>query len=536
MIASFSLILSLYSFPDILTQPQLCKKEVKKITPNLIQSSDDAIKAFMVSVCAGEIKFAEQILKYADEKFPPDFLVKFNLGNLYLLTGKYNFAVFYLNQAKAINPHPAVYDSLTSAYLRRGDINSAKNTVEEALKKFKNSGERDIINSLILKNGFLLIITNENDKAEKIFREYIAENPQNPYAYVGLIESLFRQQKVSLIPEIVRRIPKDWDEPNFYLYSAVILHSAGYLDSATEYYILASEKFIKDEKYLAKILLHTAQRDLGMYQEAKESYEDVKTNYPALITVKLPYSPQERLKLVYKFISSGNIKGAETEVREILKISPEDRYAKKILIQILIVKALLFSGGESKIGNLEEAREIAKKYLEEDPSDSEVLYFFALSNFWLAEVGPKFARSGNLLHAISALQSAINIKALPEYIELLGLCYFLLEKYDLAIEELQKIKGNDRTKLILAMAYANIGNNKKSKEILATVENKKGDIFIAIAFDILKRDPEITPGTIGELEASLFEGREVNIFKDAKPKQTKDEKSPPSKAPKRSPR
>ena len=87
-------------FHEVMTQPNLCKEQAKKIVKETPKNSREAVEKFFILLCAGQEKEAEKVLKFADDNFPQDFNVKFNLGNLYLQRGRIDLAVFFLNQAK----------------------------------------------------------------------------------------------------------------------------------------------------------------------------------------------------------------------------------------------------------------------------------------------------------------------------------------------------------------------------------------------------------------------------------------------------
>lgn len=484
----FSLIFILM-FPDILTQKSLCEAQADKIKDSEIEkinSSEEIVQNFLILMCAGEKEKAEKILKYGDDKFKDDFLIKFNLGNFYIKERKLDFAIFYLNQAKRINPIPQVFESLSTAYLYRGDLKSSKSVLDEAISKLQKISKEELA-QIYIKRGYVSLLLDEAAESEKFFRKSIEIDPTNPYPYIGLVEAFGRQKKDSSAIEVISKIKSLTDDPILHLYSAVFLHSKGYLEMATSYYISSSEKLISDLRYLSKLLLSSVQRDLGMYIDSKENYEEVVKNYPQVKTAKIPFFPEYRLKLALAFLEKGNVKGLETEIREILNAAPDNPEAQKVLVEVLLMKALLFLEKSSKIKSLEEAREIAKKYIDRNPSDDEMLYRFALINFWLAEIGPKFARSGNLMHAISSLQSAIKLREKKEYLELLGICYYAIEKYDDAIETLQKVASqNYILNLILSSAHLKHGDPRKALNILQSLGQKQDRIYALLLYNISK--------------------------------------------------
>lgn len=484
----FSLIF-LLMFPDVLTQKSLCETQadkIKRIELQKINSAEEIVQNFLILMCAGEKQEAEKILKYGDDNFQDNFLIKFNLGNFYIREGKLDFAIFYLNQAKRINPAPQVFESISTAHLYRGDLKSSKSILDEAISKLHGVSREELL-QIFIKRGYISLLLNEAADSEKFFRKAIEIDPANPYPYIGLAEAFGMQKKDQSAIEVISKVSSLTDDPILHLYSAVFLHSKGYLEMATSFYISSSDKLISPLRYLSKLLLSSAQRDLGMYIDSKENYEEVIKNYPQVKTAKVPFFPEYRLKLALAFLEKGNVKGIEAEIRDILKASPENPEAQKVLVEVLLMKSLLFLDKLSKIKSLEEAREIAKKYIDRNPSDDEMLYRFALINFWLSEIGPKFARSGNLMHAISSLQSALKLKEKKEYLELLGICYYVLEKYDDAIENLQKVaEQNYILKLILSSAYLKYGDPEKALKILQSIGPKQDRIYALLMYNILK--------------------------------------------------
>jgi len=140
-----------------------------------------------------------------------------------------------------------------------------------------------------------------------------------------------------------------------------------------------------------------------------------------------------------------------------------------------------------------------------------MLYNFAIVNLWLAEIGPKFARSGNIFHAISALQSALKIKNDPEYRKLLGLSYYLIEKYDSAIEELQKVPQDNRIKLILASAFLKNGQPKEAEKVLNSIDQKSRDqTFYILLYNIIRSSQSPDKGKMSEIEKVIF-GNELEF-------------------------
>ncbi len=579
-------------FPDILTQPEMCKDkagEIKKIPDN----PQKAIEYFLIFLCAGEKKKAENFLRSADEKFPNNFLIKYNLGNFYLMEGKYDFAIFYLNQAKVIKKEPFVYEAIGTAYLRYGDTESAEKIFDEAIEKWseilwdskdsadkkktkkgkrktkkkraikkqrgkpaetkaendktEQTNENNLENkrdyedgpenerkkslyNILLKRGFVKLLRGKLDDAEQSFRKYISFDEFSPYAYIGLAEALGRKGKVKLAKEVLDRAIAVSKNPKIYLYAGAFLHSQGYFNESIPYYKKAAEELSSPEKYLSYFMLSAVERDLGMYVSAREHLEILKKEFPEITTAQFPYSIKKRIELVAKFLRKGNIKGAEFELREILKMKPDSKFAKRFLVDVLILKALLFSKAQEKIKVLEEAREIAKDYLEENPTDDRMLFNFALVNFWLAEVGPRFARTGNLLHAISSLQSALKIKEHPDYVKLLGISYYLLKKYDFAIDEFIKLKrkwrkigDSDEINLLLASSYLKLGETKKAEKILRRIKNRKDIAFKTLVYETLKKK-KVSKKILSKVQEAIIRGEEISPDILKQPSQKKKKK------------
>jgi tetratricopeptide (TPR) repeat protein len=501
------------NFQDIITQTSLCKEEAKKIEKQPPSDSKDAVQKFFILLCAGKEKEAENMLRFADDKFPPDFYVKFNLANLYLQKGRVDFAVFLFNQAKLIKEIPAIFDSLANAYLIYGDINSAQKALDEGISKFRkvqDEKEKKIVYQMILKRGMIHLIKGELGKAEIDFQEALSFDNTSPYALIGLAEVKGRKGEIKAGKEIIERATTIFDSPEILLYSGAYLHSRGYFEEATNYYIRAVDKLSGVERYISFFMLGTIMRDIGKYQDSRDFFKKA-YEYQQLTTVPPPFSEIKRMELVKKYIELGNIKGAESEIREIVKLFPENLTAYKLLVEILLVKALLFLPKDQKIKTLEEVRDIAKKYLDRFPADDIMLYNFAIVNLWLAEIGPKFARSGNIFHAISALQSALKIKNDPEYRKLLGLSYYLIEKYDSAIEELQKVPQDNRIKLILASAFLKNGQPKEAEKVLNSIDQKSRDqIFYTLLYNIIKSSQSPDKGKMSEIEKVIF-GNELEF-------------------------
>jgi tetratricopeptide (TPR) repeat protein len=501
------------NFQDIITQTSLCKEEAKKIEKQPPSDSKDAVQKFFILLCAGKEKEAENMLRFADDKFPPDFYVKFNLANLYLQKGRVDFAVFLFNQAKLIKEIPAIFDSLANAYLIYGDINSAQKALDEGISKFRkvqDEKEKKIVYQMILKRGMIHLIKGELGKAEIDFQEALSFDNTSPYALIGLAEVKGRKGEIKAGKEIIERATTIFDSPEILLYSGAYLHSRGYFEEATNYYIRAVDKLSGVERYISFFMLGTIMRDIGKYQDSRDFFKKA-YEYQQLTTVPPPFSEIKRMELVKKYIELGNIKGAESEIREIVKLFPENLTAYKLLVEILLVKALLFLPKDQKIKTLEEVRDIAKKYLDRFPADDIMLYNFAIVNLWLAEIGPKFARSGNIFHAISALQSALKIKNDPEYRKLLGLSYYLIEKYDSAIEELQKVPQDNRIKLILASAFLKNGQPKEAEKVLNSIDQKSRDqTFYTLLYNIIKSSQSPDKGKMSEIEKVIF-GNELEF-------------------------
>jgi len=498
-------------FQEVITQPNLCKEQAKKIMKETPKNSREAVEKFFILLCARQEKEAEKVLKFADDNFPPDFNVKFNLGNLYLQRGRIDLAVFFLNQAKSIKNVPAVYDVLATAYVKYGDINSAEKTLDEGISIFSKEKEKDsqIIFSLFLKRGIIRLIKGDIKRAEDDIKQALSIY-ESPYALVILAEIKGKKNELNSAKELVYKASSLSDSIDIQIYSAAFLHSYGYFEEATQYYINVAEKSAGIEKYISFFMLGTIYRDIGIYMDSRDFFK-MAYEYQQLATVPPPFSEAKRMELVKKYIESGNIKGAEGELREIIKIFPGNSTAYRLLVEILITKAFLFLPKDEKIKTLEEARDIAKKYLDKYPSDHLMLYNFAIVNLWLAEIGPKFARSGNIFHAISALQSALRVQENPEYRRLLGISYYLIGKYDSAVEELEKVAQDNRTKLILASAFLKDGRAKEAMKILDSIKDQKDKAFYLLLYEVLKITQQQDKGKISEVEKYLFEaGQDKN--------------------------
>jgi tetratricopeptide (TPR) repeat protein len=266
------------------------------------KNSREVVEKFFILLCAGQEKEAEKVLKFADDNFPPDFNVKFNLGNLYLQRGSIDLAVFFLNQAKSIKNVPAVYDVLATAYVKYGDINSAEKTLDEGISIFSKDKEKDsqIIFSLFLKRGIIRLIKGDIKRAEDDIKQALSIY-ESPYALVILAEIKGKKNELNSAKELVYKASSLSDSIDIQIYSAAFLHSYGYFEEATQYYINVAEKSAGIEKYISFFMLGTIYRDIGRYMDSRDFFK-MAYEYQQLATVPPPFSEAKRMELVKKNI------------------------------------------------------------------------------------------------------------------------------------------------------------------------------------------------------------------------------------------
>jgi lipopolysaccharide biosynthesis regulator YciM len=99
----------------------------------------------------------------------------------------------------------------------------------------------------------------------------------------------------------------------------------------------------------------------------------------------------------------------------------------------------------------------------------------------------------------------------PEYRRLLGISYYLIGKYDSAVEELEKVAQDNRTKLILASAFLKDGRAKEAMKILDSIKDQKDKAFYLLLYEVLKITQQQDKGKMSEVEKYLFEaGQDKN--------------------------
>ena len=339
------------------------------------------------------------------------------IGDCYNLMGDYNNALQAYNEVFRLQPENwGAKLNIAKIQLTLMDANSAEDSWE-AIKIHLNTSEALIF------HGDLLSIKKVRSEAEQEYRKALMTEPTNQTALIRLSLCLFGQGKTveaeKTFETLTASNPQSAD---------ILLQMSNYLS-------------LRGNKQQAELLIHKA-IDLA----------------PGDISL--------HIKLANFFIEAEKYAQAATALQHFLQLSPENRYAKKMLIDVLLLsnrdaeaKELLENLSET------EGKDVEFNFLKGKYFLKTLAHHAALSQFQMVlEKEPDFPLAYYFL-AISYLaggQSNLGEKSLikcltlnPEFTEAeltLADLYFKNGNYDFALEHAERIKkkepGNYRAHLI----------------------------------------------------------------------------------------
>ena len=462
-----------------------------------LTSTDQEIKRAFLLSCVGRIEDAEKILKKNIEKNPKDAISRANLGVISILAQKYDFAILYLRQAIELEKgEPAIYANLGIAYYLYGDSRMAVESLNKSLEMYPEQPFW-----LLIRGVAKLRSSTDDTTAESAKNDFISSlqlDPASPFPYLGMyLTYILKGDKESASKMLEKAGERAGDDAELMFTIATNFHSLAIEENSPEtmkkYYEKASEFYnrsisLAEDRIeilgLSKFFSSAISRDLGFYIESEDKMRSALSLFPELSTVEPPYDPKARYSLSLLFIDKGNIRAAEHELEQTIKLAPQFSKAYKILGQIKLYKVMAgLSKGNERIEELSKARELLERELDIIPSDDESMYYLAQVNYWLAKIGPKFQKQGSLIQSMTAISNAAKLNEKIEYLRLAGAVAYELKKYDDAISFLEKACRNQKPEdvscyVLLARCYIENKEYKKAESVLLSIKEPNEDVRI----------------------------------------------------------
>ena len=392
-----------FSDKELSTQPTVSQKESKVL---------HEVATFSESNVDDAILYLEKEL--SDES---SAALDFILGNLYFQKE---------NLEKASELYRSAICKMPSFMKARGNLARIliqQNKINEAIDEFKSIMETgDPLPSTFTLIGYTYLLSNQPVPAETAYRQAIMREPNDKNAYLGLIKSLFLQERYAeakkLIIDMLNRYPEHKN-----LWS-----------------LLANANLAFGKAEDALVNLECARRIGAASPEALATLGDIYQNMNMIDAAIGAYKESFEMKKasVKRMLraSEGFLMMNEPDTAEMFLSMVSDVEKEKTLCASDKMKKLLLSARVAQLrDDYKTARETYEKLLDEDPLDSDALMF--LGDIYRKEDNPEKA----LLYYERAARVAENrIDPLLRQAQLL----VDLGKYKPAlevIEEAQKIKA-----------------------------------------------------------------------------------------------
>ncbi len=328
---------------------------------------------------AGELQLAISIYQEALTRAPEDIRIIVPTVAALYKANEYDRADEILHRAANKNLfHPELKRLELQSYLRRGELSSASNILENLLTDDPNN------RSICLSLALLKMQQNRFDEANKLLTKLKVQEPNSLPVTVAQIELNIRQDKsaeaISLCDEMVNRFNKAFA----YILRAKTLASLGQADKAEEDFKRAT--FIEPNNVEAWVAKSDFYRSLAQTDKAIENIQKAMFLEPNNIEIY-----KHAVSLYLASNNRDTVREGKNILDEALALDPED-----IELRLLKASSLLTEGTAPSI---KLATNILKKITEEHP---------------------KIARAWNLLGEI-ALRQGQPTKAMD--IALQGLVY-----------------------------------------------------------------------------------------------------------------
>jgi tetratricopeptide (TPR) repeat protein len=501
---------------------KLAIEQYQQITQLDPQSVDDHLLLGRLYRIANELSKAETELKTAIKIDPSSEEAVTTLAMLYTDEGDTSHALKVLSSIPDSARSAKLYAALGAAYEQRKDYKNAIDAYKHAIVLDRDN--LDAIRGLAeneLNDGQL-------DAALEQYKVIADSNPEDAQTYVRMAEIYRRQGKYDLALENLKRadtlVPETMDVP----YSiAAVYQAQGRYDDAARILLDLLKKtekseagtsqsdrnnraifierlgmiYREQENYTAAVDTFRKMLTLGDenarsgYQEIIDTYREQKDWAQATATAKeaaqkMPNDRDLRMVLDAQLADMGDFDKAVTDVRSMLKGTPEDREIY-VRLGIIYTRAKRWKDAEDALAKADQlsTKNDDKAYvnfLRGDLYQRQKLYDQAETEFRkvLASTPPTDPQAAATLNylgymnadrgvkleeSLSYIKQALTLEpSNGAYLDSLGWAYFKLGKYDLAEENLNK-------------AAVHMGSDPTVQEHLGDLYQKTGRLKLAAA-------------------------------------------------------
>ena len=501
---------------------KLAIEQYQQITQLDPQSVDDHLLLGRLYRIANELSKAETELKTAIKIDPSSEEAVTTLAMLYTDEGDTSHALKVLSSIPDSARSAKLYAALGAAYEQRKDYKNAIDAYKHAIVLDRDN--LDAIRGLAeneLNDGQL-------DSALEQYKVIADSNPEDAQTYVRMAEIYRRQGKYDLALENLKRadslVPDTMDVP----YSiAAVYQAQGRYDDAVRILLDLLKKteksevgtsqsdrnnraifierlgmiYREQENYTAAVDTFRKMLTLGDenarsgYQEIIDTYREQKDWAQATATAKeaaqkMPNDRDLRMVLDAQLADMGDFDKAVTDVRSMLKGTPEDREIY-VRLGIIYTRAKRWKDAEDALAKADQlsTKNDDKAYvnfLRGDLYQRQKLYDQAETEFrkvlaTTSPTDPQAAATLNYLgymnadrgvkleESLSYIKQALTLEpSNGAYLDSLGWAYFKLGKYDLAEENLNK-------------AAVHMGSDPTVQEHLGDLYQKTGRLKLAAA-------------------------------------------------------
>ncbi len=148
--------------------------------------------------------WSDEISLYThDSKIYDSFNVENNLGSIYYNVQSYNNALIYYRKSAEIYPTEINYFNTGITYERLGNLQKAKEYLENALKlnKYPSAEHKIILTKTARELAFVYLLLNQNEIGKNFIKTWLVEFPQDEYlwSYLAVSEYKLGNQKEAVI-------------------------------------------------------------------------------------------------------------------------------------------------------------------------------------------------------------------------------------------------------------------------------------------------------------------------------------------------
>jgi tetratricopeptide (TPR) repeat protein len=377
---------------------------IRGVLNNKAATEDDYLAVCRFYLMRRLLAQAEQTLQDGIKKHKNTFQLRYAMAELYQNIGKLDNAIAFLKECLKLEKKPdtpmavQAKNALAGCYVKKGDIDTALTTVNEALKENPKGTD------LHFTKGRILILKGWGADAVAELRPVVSDRPEFMPGHLALAEAhRLNGEKVLAMETLRKALQNRPGSPELLLAMARALARDKDYDQALaklKDLLAANPGYYQAHVYMAEIFY--LKRDPRAEKE-----------YQAVITAS-PHDPLGYLKLSQYYVSQGRPNRAIVTTEEGLRLNPQSAPLFKLLVELYL--------GQNKP---DKAENKCREVLRTNPNDTFAHYL----------LGKIFFNTKQYAKSEKELETAIRAVPLwPEPSYLLSRLYLAQGKRDEAVK------------------------------------------------------------------------------------------------------